>query len=177
MTRKHHHDKHSRRGLALALKIGATVLVVLLVCVIAWKNETVHSRLVSAFGDNEKLQKAEYDKQRALAAKKYGSSTKEEAKASSKADKASVKADPSQSSTVKKASTSESSSSNSNSNYGTYTVQSGDYLSTIAAKYDTTVQELIELNDLESSRVAAGETLKVPMQDQQQTSTRSAATE
>ena len=121
------------------------------------------------------MQKAEYDKQRALAAKKYGSSTKEEAKASSKADKASVKADPSQSSTVKKASASESSSSNSN--YGTYTVQSGDYLSTIAAKYNTTVQELIELNDLESSRVAAGETLKVPMQDQQQTSTRSAATE
>ena len=171
MTRKHHHDKHSRRGLALALKIGATVLVVLLVCVIAWKNETVHSRLVSAFGDNEKLQKAEYDKQRALAAKKYGSSTKEEAKV---VDKESVKADPSQSSTVKKASESERSSSNSN--YGTYTVQSGDYLSTIAAKYNTTVQELIELNDLESSRVAAGVTLKVPMQEQQ-TSTRSAATE
>jgi len=175
MTRKHHHDKHSRRGLALVLKIGAAVLVVLLVCVIAWKNETVHSRLVSAFGDNEKLQKAEYDKQRALAAKKYGSSTKEEAKASSKADKASVKTDSSQSSIVKKASESERSSSDSN--YGTYTVQSGDYLSTIATKYNTTVQELMELNDLESSRVAAGETLKVPMQDQQQTSTRSAATE
>lgn len=171
MTRKHHHDKRSRRGLALVLKIGAAVLVVLLVCVIAWKNETVHSRLVSAFGDNEKLQKAEYDKQRALAAKKYGSSTKEEAKV---VDKESVKADPSQSSIVKKASESERSSSNSN--YGTYTVQSGDYLSTIAAKYNTTVQELIELNDLESSRVAAGVTLKVPMQEQQ-TSTRSAATE
>lgn len=171
MTRKHHHDKRSRRGLALVLKIGAAVLVVLLVCVIAWKNETVHSRLVNAFGDNEKLQKAEYDKQRALAAKKYGSSTKEEAKV---VDKESVKADPSQSSTVKKASESERSSSNSN--YGTYTVQSGDYLSTIAAKYNTTVQELIELNDLESSRVAAGVTLKVPMQEQQ-TSTRSAATE
>ncbi|MDQ2234667.1 LysM peptidoglycan-binding domain-containing protein [Ligilactobacillus animalis] len=171
MTRRHHHDKRSRRGLALVLKIGAAVLVVLLVCVIAWKNETVHSRLVSAFGDNEKLQKAEYDKQRALAAKKYGSSTKEEAKV---VDKESVKADPSQSSTVKKASESERS--NSNSNYGTYTVQSGDYLSTIAAKYNTTVQELIELNDLESSRVAAGVTLKVPMQEQQ-TSTRSAATE
>ena len=70
MTRRHHHDKRSRCGLALVLKIGAAVLVVLLVCVIAWKNETVHSRLVSAFGDNEKLQKAEYDKQRALAAKK-----------------------------------------------------------------------------------------------------------
>ena len=171
MTRRHHHDKRSRRGLALVLKIGAAVLVVFVVCVIAWKNETVHSRLVSAFGDNEKLQKAEYDKQRALAAKKYGSSTKEEAKV---VDKESVKADPSQSSTVKKASESERSSSNSN--YGTYTVQSGDYLSTIAAKYNTMVQELIELNDLESSRVAAGVTLKVPMQEQQ-TSTRSAATE
>ncbi|WP_304652283.1 LysM peptidoglycan-binding domain-containing protein [uncultured Ligilactobacillus sp.] len=172
MTRKHHHDKHSRRGLALALKMGATVLVVLLVCIIAWKNETIHSRLVSAFGDNESLQKAEYDKQRALAAKKYGSSTKEEKKASSKPDKVSVKVGSSQSSTVK-ASESERLSSN----YGTYTVQSGDYLSTIATKYNTTVQELMELNDLESSRVAAGETLKVPMQDQQQTSTRSAATE
>lgn len=173
MTRKHHHDKHHQRGLALALKIGATVLVVLLVCIIAWNNETIHSRLVSAFGDNESLQKAEYDKQRALAAKKYGSSAKEEPKASSETDKASNKVDSSQSSTAKKASESE----RSNSNYGTYTVQSGDYLSTIATKYNTTVQELMELNDLESSRVAAGETLKVPMQDQQQTSTRSATTE
>lgn len=173
MTRKHHHGKHSRRGLALALKIGATVLVVLLVCIIAWKNETIHSRLVSAFGDNERLQKAEYDKQRALAAKKYGSSTKEAPKASSKTDKASVKANTSQSSAVTKASASERSSSN----YGTYTVQEGDYLSTIATKYNTTVQELMKLNDLESSRVAAGETLKVPIQDQQQTSTRSTETE
>ena len=46
------------------------MLVVLLVCIVAWKNETIHSRLVSAFGDNERLQKVEYDKQRALAAKK-----------------------------------------------------------------------------------------------------------
>ena len=35
----------------------------------------------------------------------------------------------------------------------------------------------MELNALESSRVAAGETLKVPIKDQQQTSTRSAETE
>ncbi len=158
MTRKHHHGKHSRRG--LALKIGATMLVVLLVCIVAWKNETIHSRLVSAFGDNERLQKVEYDKQRALAAKKYGSSTKEVPKASAKTDKASVKA-----------------SERSSSKYGTYTVQEGDYLSTIATKYNTTVQELMELNALESSRVAAGETLKVPIKDQQQTSTRSAETE
>lgn len=172
MTRKHHHGKHSRRGLALALKIGATMLVVLLVCIVAWKNETIHSRLVSAFGDNERLQKVEYDKQRALAAKKYGSSTKEVPKASAKTDKASVKANTSQSSTM-----TNSASERSSSKYGTYTVQEGDYLSTIATKYNTTVQELMELNALESSRVAAGETLKVPIKDQQQTSTRSAETE
>ena len=170
MTRKHHHGKHSRRG--LALKIGATMLVVLLVCIVAWKNETIHSRLVSAFGDNERLQKVEYDKQRALAAKKYGSSTKEVPKASAKTDKASVKANTSQSSTM-----TNSASERSSSKYGTYTVQEGDYLSTIATKYNTTVQELMELNALESSRVAAGETLKVPIRDQQQTSTRSAETE
>lgn len=174
MTRKHHHSKHSRHSLALALKIGATVLVVLLVCVIAWRNETIHSRLVSAFGDNEKLQKAEYDKQRALAAKKYGSSSNEETKASSEVKQAPVKADTERASTAKKASESERSSSN----YGTYTVQSGDYLSTIATKYHTTVQELMELNDLESSQVAAGETLKVPAQNaQQQASTRSDSAE
>lgn len=172
MRRKHHHGKHSRRGLALALKIGATMLVVLLICIIAWKNETIHSRLVSAFGDNERLQKVEYDKQRALAAKKYGSSTKEVPKASAKTDKASVKANTSQSSTV-----TNSASERSSSKYGTYTVQEGDYLSTIATKYNTTVQELMELNALESSRVAAGETLKVPIKNQQQTSTRSAETE
>ena len=133
MTRKHHHGKHSRRG--LALKIGATMLVVLLVCIVAWKNETIHSRLA-------------------------------------KTDKASVKANTSQSSTV-----TNSASERSSSKYGTYTVQEGDYLSTIATKYNTTVQALMELNALESSRVAAGETLKVPIKDQQQTSTRSAETE
>nr|WP_275689078.1 LysM peptidoglycan-binding domain-containing protein [Ligilactobacillus ruminis] len=46
--------------------------------------------------------------------------------------------------------------------YTTYTVKSGDYLSTIASKYGTTTQELMDLNDLTSGTINPGQELKVP---------------
>ena len=46
--------------------------------------------------------------------------------------------------------------------YTTYTVKSGDYLSTIASKYGTTTQELMDLNDLASGTINPGQELKVP---------------
>ena len=43
-----------------------------------------------------------------------------------------------------------------------YVIQKGDALSTIAMRYNTTVQELIELNDLKSLTIYEGNKLLVP---------------
>ena len=45
---------------------------------------------------------------------------------------------------------------------GTYIVKSGDTLYSIAAKYDTTVSKLMDLNDLTSSSLSIGQVLKLP---------------
>ena len=44
----------------------------------------------------------------------------------------------------------------------THTVQKGEYLSKIAARYDVSVAELRRLNSLQSDTVHAGQILKVP---------------
>ncbi|WP_462410331.1 C40 family peptidase [Neobacillus sp. Marseille-QA0830] len=58
-----------------------------------------------------------------------------------------------------------------------YTVQSGDTLSKIAAKYGTTVQELKTLNGLTYDMIYAGQTLKVPSQSAAPTSDSSLASQ
>ena len=45
--------------------------------------------------------------------------------------------------------------------YQTYTVKSGDNLYEIAKQYDTTVDNLIELNDLNSINLDIGQVLKI----------------
>lgn len=46
-----------------------------------------------------------------------------------------------------------------------YVVQSGDSLYSIAKKFNTTVQEIKNLNNLTSNLLSIGQTLKVPAQD------------
>lgn len=48
--------------------------------------------------------------------------------------------------------------------YATYTVQSGDSLSKIAAQFGTSVSELQALNDLSSTRILVGQELRYPEQ-------------
>ena len=55
-----------------------------------------------------------------------------------------------------------SSSDNINNNVKTYTVQKGDTLYNIANKYNTTVNELKELNNLNSNTLSIGQTIKLP---------------
>jgi len=173
MAHKHYHSRKGKHFILLT-KIGAGLLIVLLLCTLAWKNKTINSRLVSAFGNNEKLQKDEYNKQKAMAAKKYGTSGAKQNGTKETSKKKSVVS----SDTEAKVATQESVSTKtskaekniSSTGYTTYVVQSGDYLSTIASDYGTTVQELVELNDLESSRVAAGQVLKVPAKTDANTS-------
>ena len=48
-------------------------------------------------------------------------------------------------------------------NYLRYTIQSGDTLSSIARRYNTTVDELVRLNNIQNpNRIYAGETLLIP---------------
>lgn len=46
-----------------------------------------------------------------------------------------------------------------------YTIRRGDTLSTIAVKFGTTTRNLMRLNDMSSTNLVAGNTLKVPAQD------------
>lgn len=48
------------------------------------------------------------------------------------------------------------------SNYINYTVMKGDNLYSIARKYDTTVQELMNINNLKSNLLSIGQVIKVP---------------
>lgn len=50
-------------------------------------------------------------------------------------------------------------------NQNIYVVQSGDSLYSIAKKFNTTVQEIKNLNNLTSNLLSIGQTLKVPAQD------------
>ena len=48
-------------------------------------------------------------------------------------------------------------------NYITYVVKSGDSLYKIAQQYNTTVKELIEINNLSSTTLSIGQTLRIPV--------------
>ncbi len=47
--------------------------------------------------------------------------------------------------------------------YGKYTVVSGDYLSKIAQEYDTTVQELQDINNISGTLIEVGQILQYPI--------------
>jgi LysM repeat protein len=44
-----------------------------------------------------------------------------------------------------------------------YTVRSGDYLTSIAQRYNTTVQAIMEANGLTSTRLFVGQKLIIPV--------------
>lgn len=46
--------------------------------------------------------------------------------------------------------------------YGSYTVKSGDYLSLLANRYNTTVSELQALNDIDGTVIHVGQELRYP---------------
>ena len=63
---------------------------------------------------------------------------------------------------VLKVPSSKTSSQNTSSNYITYTVKSGDNLYSIANRYNTTVSDIMKLNNLKSNLLSIGQTLKIP---------------
>lgn len=161
-------NHHKRKNTFKIIRAVVIVLVIAVICILGFKSDFVQGRLASSFGNNAEIQKREYNKQREIAKKKYGEY--KEPKGDSKKVSSSLKKTSSVVSSSSAApSSSESSVSSSSSStkknkgeYTTYTVKSGDYLSTIASKYGTTTQELMDLNDLTSGTINPGQELKVP---------------
>lgn len=152
---------HKRKNTFKIIRAVVIVLVIAVICILGFKSDFVQGRLASSFGNNAEIQKREYNKQREIAKKKYGEY--KEPKGDSKKVSSSLKKTSSVVSSSSVASSSSSSSTKKNKGeYTTYTVKSGDYLSTIASKYGTTTQELMDLNDLTSGTINPGQELKVP---------------
>lgn len=154
---EHAKNHHKRKNTIKIIRVAVIVLVIAVVCILGFKSDFVQGRLASSFGNNAEIQKREYNKQREIAKNKYGEY--KEPKGDSKNVSSSSVASSSSASSV---SSSSSSTKKNKGEYTTYTVKSGDYLSTIASKYGTTAQELMELNDLTSGTINPGQELKVP---------------
>lgn len=150
-------NHHKRKNTFKIIRAVVIVLVIAVICILGFKSDFVQGRLASSFGNNAEIQKREYNKQREIAKKKYGEY--KEPKGDSKKVSSSSAASSSSESSV---SSSSSSTKKNKGEYTTYTVKSGDYLSTIASKYGTTTQELMDLNDLTSGTINPGQELKVP---------------
>lgn len=150
-------NHHKRKNTFKIIRAAVIVLVIAVICILGFKSDFVQGRLASSFGNNAEIQKREYNKQREIAKRKYGE-YKEPKGDSKKVSSSSVASSSSESSV----SSSSSSTKKNKGEYTTYTVKSGDYLSTIASKYGTTTQELMDLNDLTSGTINPGQELKVP---------------
>ena len=123
------HKNHSRKHKKHKVLRSLLALIVLVaICFGLSRLSFVQNRLEQTTGDTAAYQKREYQKQRALAKAKYGNQ-----KSSSQA------------SAKKKA------------KYVYYTVEPGDYLSTIAQNYGVTVAEIQELNDIDDNGVQTGQ--------------------
>ena len=154
-------NHHKRKNTFKIIRAVVIVLVIAVICILGFKSDFVQGRLASSFGNNAEIQKREYNKQREIAKKKYGEY--KEPKGDSKKTSSVVSSSSAASSSSESSVSSSSSSTKKNKGeYTTYTVKSGDYLSTIASKYGTTTQELMDLNDLTSGTINPGQELKVP---------------
>ncbi|EGM52315.1 hypothetical protein LSGJ_00735 [Ligilactobacillus salivarius GJ-24] len=98
------------------------------------------------------MQKAEYESNKKVAREKYGVKvTKKESEPKKNNEEASFETD-----------TMSSSSSSKKSKYITYTVKAGDNLTMLAEEYNTTIEEIMQVNGLTQRTVSTGTTLKIP---------------
>ena len=190
-------SKNSQGILKRIFKWLLLIVLILAGAYLGLRNETVKSRIQSFTGQNQAAQKVEYQKQRRLAEKKYGSSKTSRKKEASTKSSSSKKATQTKSknssstertkeTTTKKVtaegqSSSKSSSSISSSTsqsssvtaYRSYVVESGDTLSRIASEYQTTTAAIMKANDLADNSIQSGETLKIPKSSSNLTSSQS----
>lgn len=140
--------KKKRRWIAYSI-ISVILIAILLVMVTPVKGIIVERAMPTAA-----MQKAEYESNKKVAREKYGVKvTKKESEPKKNNEEASFETDTMSSS---------SSSSSKKSKYITYTVKAGDNLTMLAEEYNTTIEEIMQVNGLTQRTVSTGTTLKIP---------------
>ena len=143
MKKRH---KKKRRWVAYSI-ISVILIAILLVMVTPVKGIIVERAMPTAA-----MQKAEYESNKKVAREKYGVKvTKKESEPKKNNEEASFETD-----------TMSSSSSSKKSKYITYTVKAGDNLTMLAEEYNTTIEEIMQVNGLTQRTVSTGTTLKIP---------------
>ena len=143
MKKRH---KKKRRWIAYSI-ISVILIAILLVMVTPIKGIIVERAMPTAA-----MQKAEYESNKKVAREKYGVKvTKKESEPKKNNEEASFETD-----------TMSSSSSSKKSKYITYTVKAGDNLTILAEEYNTTIEEIMQVNGLTQRTVSTGTTLKIP---------------
>ena len=143
MKKRH---KKKRRWIAYSI-ISVILIAILLVMVTPIKGIIVERAMPTAA-----MQKAEYESNKKVAREKYGVKvTKKESELKKNNEEASFETD-----------TMSSSSSSKKSKYITYTVKAGDNLTMLAEEYNTTIEEIMQVNGLTQRTVSTGTTLKIP---------------
>lgn len=138
--------KKKRRWIAYSI-ISVILIAILLVMVTPVKGIIVERAMPTAA-----MQKAEYESNKKVAREKYGVKvTKKESEPKKNNEEASFETD-----------TMSSSSSSKKSKYITYTVKAGDNLTMLAEEYNTTIEEIMQINGLTQRTVSTGTTLKIP---------------
>ncbi|WP_223687904.1 LysM peptidoglycan-binding domain-containing protein [Ligilactobacillus salivarius] len=138
--------KKKRRWIAYSI-ISVILIAILLVMVTPVKGIIVERAMPTAA-----MQKAEYESNKKVAREKYGVKvTKKESEPKKNNEEASFETD-----------TMSSSSSSKKSKYITYTVKAGDNLTILAEEYNTTIEEIMQVNGLTQRTVSTGTTLKIP---------------
>ncbi|MBN2918227.1 LysM peptidoglycan-binding domain-containing protein [Ligilactobacillus salivarius] len=138
--------KKKRRWIAYSI-ISVILIAILLVMVTPVKGIIVERAMPTAA-----MQKAEYESNKKVAREKYGVKvTKKESEPKKNNEEASFETD-----------TMSSSSSSKKSKYITYTVKAGDNLTMLAEEYNTTIEEIMQVNGLTQRTVSTGTTLKIP---------------
>lgn len=141
MKKRH---KKKRRWIAYSI-ISVILIAILLVMVTPVKGIIVERAMPTAA-----MQKAEYESNKKVAREKYGVKvTKKESEPKKDNEEASFETDTMSSSSKK-------------SKYITYTVKAGDNLTMLAEKYNTTIEEIMQVNGLTQRTVSTGITLKIP---------------
>lgn len=144
ILKKRHRKK--RRWIAYSI-ISVILIAILLVMVTPVKGIIVERAMPTAA-----MQKAEYESNKRVAREKYGVKvTKKESEPKKNNEEASFETD-----------TMSSSSSSKKSKYITYTVKAGDNLTMLAEEYNTTIEEIMQVNGLTQRTVSTGTTLKIP---------------
>ncbi|MGY3820199.1 LysM peptidoglycan-binding domain-containing protein [Ligilactobacillus salivarius] len=136
--------KKKRRWIAYSI-ISVILIAILLVMVTPVKGIIVERAMPTAA-----MQKAEYESNKKVAREKYGVKvTKKESEPKKNNEEASFETDTMSSSSKK-------------SKYITYTVKAGDNLTMLAEEYNTTIEEIMQVNGLTQRTVSTGTTLKIP---------------